>query len=297
MTYDLIIIGAGPAGLTAAIYSIRYRMKVLVIGKLPGGTATRAYQIWNFPSHKKILGTELMIKIMNQVKELGVKIIPNNVRDIKKTKKGFEVYTRTENFVTKNIILATGTERKRLGIGKEEEFVGKGVNYCATCDAPLYKNKTVAVVGGCNAALNTAELLTEFAKKVYLIHKGKDFCEAGKIDSEKVMENKKVEIILNQRIIKLKGKTNLSGIKLSSGRILKVHGLFIEIGSVPSIVLAKKLKIKTSKGKILVNKEQKTNIPGVFAAGDVTDTPLNQIITACGEGAVAAHSAHKNLKK
>ncbi|GAG84331.1 unnamed protein product [marine sediment metagenome] len=163
--YDLIIIGAGPAGLTAALYAARYKMNFLVIGKNPGGLIGEAHEICNFPSYDRISGAELMKRFIEPVKKLGVEIKQEEILDVKKNKNDFEIVTNKNKYSVKKIIFATGSERKKLDIAKEKEFVGKGLSYCATCDAGFYKDKITGVVGGSDAALTAALLLTKFAKK------------------------------------------------------------------------------------------------------------------------------------
>jgi len=297
--YDLIVVGSGPAGLTAAIYATRYKMKVLVIGKTHGGYAGIAHDITNFPSHEKITGAQLMIKILNQAKSLGAEIKLEEVVDIKKLK-DFYVTTRKNKYSGRIIIIATGTDKKKLGIEGENELIGKGISYCATCDAALYKNKITAVIGGGDSAISTAILLGKFAKKVYIIYKRSEFEKANPTLKTELKKNKNIELIFNSSIERLIGKNYLEGIEIIKERkkeILKINGLFIEIGSVPGIGLAKMLGINIENNYIVVDKRQKTNIDGVYAAGDVTNNPLKQIITACAEGAIAANTAYAELNK
>jgi len=292
--YDLIIIGAGPAGLTAAIYAARYKLDVLVIGKLIGGLAGEAYEICNFPSYKKILGFELMTKMLNQVKELDVEIKLEEVLDIKK-QKDFEIITDKDRYFSKKIILATGSERRKLKLDREKEFTGKGISYCATCDAGFYKDKIVGVVGGGDAALTSALLLTKFAKKVYIIYRREKFCRAKPTWIDEVKKNKKIFPIFNSNITKLIGKEHLEEVELNKKKKLKVDGLFVEIGNIPNTKLAEKLKVKLDCENIAVDKKQRTNIKGMFAAGDITNNPLKQIVTACAEGAIAANSVYEEI--
>jgi len=294
--YDLIIIGSGPAGLTAAIYAARYKLNILVIGKLPGGLASEAYEVCNFPSYGKIKGIELMMKMVHQVKELEVEIKQEEVLRIVK-KNGFEIKTNKEKYFAKKIILTTGSERKKLGLEKEEEFTGKGLSYCATCDSGFYKDKITGVIGGGDAALTAALLLAKYSKKVYVIYRKGSFCKAQPSWIEEVKKNKKIKPIFDATIVKLIGERKLEGIKLSDGKELALDGLFVEIGSIPNTELAEKIGIELDCENIKVNKEQKTNVKGVFAAGDVTNNPLKQIVTACGEGAIAAYSVYRELIK
>jgi len=287
---NLIIIGAGPAGLTAAIYAKRYNLDFLIIGQTPGGTAIEAYQVKNYPGFKSISGLDLMQKFQEQ---LGCKIIQEN---IEKITKDFLVYTSKNQYKTKSLILAMGSKNRKLGLENEEKFLGRGISYCVTCDGPLFKDKITAVVGGGNAALTGALELADIAKKVYLIHRRDEF-RADPIWQGKVKKNKKIEIILKSQVIQIKGDKVLEKIILDSNQELGVSGLFIEIGTTPSSGLAQDLAIALENDFIIVDKNQATNIPGVFAAGDITNNPLKQIISACGQGAVAAFSAfqYKNL--
>lgn len=295
-SYDVIVIGAGPAGLTAAIYAARYNLNVLVVGKLFGGLATEASRICNFPSYINTTGMDLMKKILEQVRDLKIEIKQAEVLDIN-SKKEFEIITRKENYLAKQIILAIGSERKKLQLENERKFMGKGISYCATCDANFYKNKIVGVVGGSDAALSSASLLAKVAKKVYIIYRKEKFTKAQPAWIEEVKKTKKIALMFNSVVTKLEGKEYLEEIEINRKKRLKVDGLFVEIGSVPNIELAEKLKLKIDSNKyIVVDKKQATSLKGVFAAGDITNNPLKQIITACGEGAIAADSAYRELR-
>jgi thioredoxin reductase (NADPH) len=294
--YDIIIIGSGPAGLTAAVYSARYGLDTLVIGTLAGGLAGEAWEICNFPSYEKTSGFELISKMITQVKNLGVEIKAEKVSEIKKIK-NFEITTNKTKYFSKKIILATGSEKKSLGIDREKELIGKGISYCSTCDSGFYKDKTAGVVGGGNAALTAALLLSKFAKKVYILYRREKFSKADDAWIKEIKRNEKIETIFNSVITKLIGEKKLEAIELNNEKILKIDGIFIEIGSDPQINLAKQLKIKLDKEEIAVDKFQKTSFEGVFAAGDVTNNSLKQIVTACAEGAVAAKSAYDELEE
>jgi len=297
MKYDLIIIGAGPAGLSAGIYSARYNLKTLVIGKVIGGLAVTAHRVCNFPSYTEIPGYELMRKIKKQVNELGVMILNDNVDSIDKIEGGFFVKTDLgKKYFGKTILLALGTEREKLGVKNEGKYAGRGVSYCASCDAGFYKNKIVAVVGGGNAALTSALLLSDIAKRVYLIYRGDKFVKAEQTWVSLVDKNKKIEILFKEKVKELVGKENVSGVILDSGKRLIVDGVFVETGSVPDSGLAKKIGIKLDeKSYIKVDNHGRTNVEGVFAAGDVTNNNLKQIVTACAEGATAAYSVYQDL--
>lgn len=297
MIYDLIIIGAGPAGINAAVYAARYRLKTLIIGELFGGLVSEAYEICNFLSCYRIKGLELTNRMISHAKEEGVRIINQKVLAVKKTGKNFEVKADNKVYKSKTLIIATGTEKKKLGLKKESDLLGKGISYCATCDATFYKNKIVGVVGGGDTALTSALLLTEYARKVFIIYRRDKFWRAEPAWIEAVRKNKKIRSIFNVEVKELIGKENLKAIKLDDGKVMKIEGLFIEIGTLPRKGLAEQIGIKLEKDYIIVDRNQKTNVEGVFAAGDITNNPLKQIITAASEGAIAAHSAYEFIKR
>jgi len=300
---DVIIIGSGPAGLTASIYASRYKLSNLVIGGLLGGTITYAHRVDNFPGVAGISGFELSQKMAAQVKSLGVEILGENVTSIVKDGDTFKVVTESEKeFFSKTIILTTGTKRRKLNIPGEEQYLGKGVSYCTTCDAPFFKDKIVVLIGGSNAACSGAIHLAEFAKKIYLIYR-KSALRAEPVWVEEIKNNPKIEVIYETNLIEIIGGTNVEKVildkPLNGQSELVVQGVFVEIGGVPSSLLADQLKIeKDQEGYIKVSPEMETNIKGVFAAGDVTDRSLvlSQAITACAQGAIAANSAFEQLK-
>jgi len=296
MEYDLIIIGAGPAGLTAAIYAARYKLSTLVVGEQIGGMAAEADEICNFPSYKKIIGIELTKKMIEQVENLGVEIKNSYADSIKKIDSQFLVKTNSTEYKAKKIILATGTEKRKLGLKNEDKFLGKGISYCATCDAAFFKNKVVGVVGGSNSALTAALLLSKFANEIYIIYRKNKFFRAEPKWVEEVERNEKIKSIFNANVIELVGENKLEYVKLDNGEKLNLDGLFVEIGSIPSVKLAEELGIELEENHIKVDKKQRTNMEGVFAAGDVTNSPLKQIIVACAQGAIAANSAYEELR-
>ncbi len=295
--YDLIIVGAGPAGLTAAIYACRYLLNTLVLGELQGGMMSESHRICNFPTQNNISGLELTGKLVNHVKELKGEIKQEKVEDIKKQGKEFRVKTNKNEYFARKIILAVGTEKRKLDIPGEKEFLGKGVSYCATCDAAFFKDKIVGVVGGSDAALTAALLLAQYAKKVYIIYRKEKFFRAKPAWTKQVKANKKIEVIFNSNITEITGREKVEKVKLNTKKDLKLDGIFIEIGSVPNEEFSKQLRLKTEEGYIRVNRKQETNIEGVYAAGDITNNPLKQVVTACGEGAIAANSAYEEIKK
>ncbi len=293
--YDLIIVGSGPAGLTAGIYAARYNLDFLIIGKINGGAISEAYKVCNYPSQNNISGFELTQNIINHVKELGGEIKQEEVIKVI-NENGFFVQTNKEQYRTKKIILATGREKQELNIKGEKEFLGKGVSYCATCDAAFYKNKIVAVAGGGNAAITAALLLAEHAKKVYVIYRKDKFFRVDPIWLKQLEKEKKIKSIFNLNIIEIYGENSIKGIKLDNGDNLNVNGVFVEIGFKPDKKLSKNLNLKTEEGYIIADNQQKTNEEGIFAAGDLTNNYLKQIITACSEGAIAATAVYEELK-
>lgn len=306
MTYDVLIIGAGPAGLTASIFVSRYKLSSLVIGKMAGGTITWAGKVDNFPSQPGIAGLELGQKMVAQVKSLGVEILAENVSGIKKeTEKEFVVTTDSGNeFQAKLIIVTTGTERRRLNIPGEKEYLGKGVSYCTTCDAPFFKDKLVVLVGGSNAACSGAVHLSSFAKKVYLVYR-KSELRAEPVWVEEIKENPKIEVIYDTNLVKIAGENGrvkeVEFDKPYNGQtLLATDGVFVEIGGVPLAEFLKPLGVEFDEnGYIKVSEKMETNIKGVFAAGDVTTKSLilSQTITACADGAIAANSAFEYLSR
>lgn len=291
--YDLIIIGNGPAGYTASIYASRYKLNHIIIGKVPGGLATEAHSVCNFPTESKISGIELMQKFQQNVKGQVTQEIIDEVLHIEKVNNHFKVSTRNNSsFEGKTILLAIGTERRKLNIPDEGKYLGKGLTYCATCDGPLYKDKTVAVIGGSDAANTSSLYLAQIAKKVYQVYR-KDKLRGDPSWADQVMKNDDIEVIFNSSIKKLIGNSRLEAIVLNSDKKIEIDGLFIEIGSVPSTAILNNLGINIDENKyIIVDHAQKTNVEGIWAAGDITTASngFRQIVTACSEGAIAANS-------
>lgn len=305
---DTMIIGGGPAGITAAIYAARYKMKVGIIAKQFGGTCTQAHQIENWPGVSQITGTELMNKFVKHLEEYDIEKVTEEVRKLNyiADKKIFEINLRGKKYFAKTLILALGTKRRKLNIPGEKEFLGKGVSYCATCDATFFKDKKVAVIGGSDAAVTAALLLAQYAAKVFIIYR-KESLRAEPIWVERAEEHEKIEVIRNTNIEKVQGDNLVKSVLLDTEyqgkKELAVQGVFVEIGAVPAVSLAKNLNVKTDeRNMIMVNNKCETNIEGVYAAGDITSgfCELWQIVTAAAEGAVAATSAYKynmGLKK
>ena len=297
MMYDLVIIGGGPAGMSAAVYAARYKLNAIVIAAEEGGLAASAHEVWNFPSYKSISGFELMQKMKEQVENLKVPIANETITGVRKTDSHFILSLNNGvEYYAKKLIIATGTKRKKLNVPGEEEFFGKGVSYCATCDAGLFKGKKVAVVGGSNSALTAAMLIAEYASEVCIIYRQEKFFRAEPAWVEAVEKNKKIKCMFQDNVKEIKGKKFVESIALESGKEMKFDGVFVEIGSEPSNLVFKKIGIAVDdKGYIIADKDQKTNVKGVFAAGDVTNNSFKQMIVACGEGAVACYSAYREI--
>ncbi len=296
--YDVVIVGTGPAGYTAALYSARYRLNTLLIGEMPGGMISEAPDVCNFPTYPNINGMDLAMKMEEHVKLFEVDIVYGRVKSIKGKNNDFVVMTGDKEYRTKKIVLATGQERKKLELSGEDELIGRGVSYCATCDAAFYKDKKVGVVGGGNAALAAALLLARYAEKVYIFYRKEEFVRPEPIRILEVKREDKIESIFEVNVTDFIVDQTLKGVKLDNGEVYDLNGLFIEIGSTPNNHLAQELGVALSKdGYVVVNKMGGTSVKGVFAAGDLIDTPLKQAITAAGQGADAAGGVYEDLQR
>ena len=272
--YDVIIVGAGPAGLTAAIYACRANLKVLVLEAMTyGGQIINTPSIENYPALFRVSGFDFATNLYNQAKELGAEIKFEKVVKIVPGKEK-EVITSNNSYKTKSVILATGAENRKLNLANEDKFVGKGISYCATCDGNFYKGQVVAVNGGGNTALEDAIYLADIAKKVYL----------------------NIEFILNSTITKLNGDDKLTSITLSNNKELNIDGLFIAIGRVPETSNFTSIVKTTKDGYFESNEECLTNQEGIFVAGDARKKELRQLVTATSDGAIAATKTIKYIK-
>lgn len=332
--YGLIIIGGGPAGLAAAIYAGRYRLKTLVLAQILGGLILEGHKVCNYPGFEEISGVDLMAKFQTQAKDAGAELKQATVIKLQKEGQVFKVITQEkETFSTKSLLLALGTKHRRLNLPDEAKYLGKGLSYCYTCDGPLFKDKTVGVVGGANAAALAALYFAEICPQVYLIYR-RDKLRAEPAMVANLTKKTNVKIIYNTNVIGLEGKEKLTAVILDKpyqpkdtsevarpvrrspsegGRDssdgggntkkpdrLALDGLFLEIGQIPNTTLTQPLGIKTSpEGYIITDNQGKTSVEGVWAAGDITNKPIDfrQVITAAAEGATCVRSIHQWLQK
>ena len=307
--YDLIIIGGGGVGLASAMYAGRLNLKVLVLGhshgsELPiGGVITTTNMVENYPGFSQISGVNLAKKIEEHARNYPeVKIKTEKAEEIKKLKTCFKVITKKSEYNAKALIFATGTKWRKLDVPGSGEFERRGVNYCALCDAPLYKDKIVAVIGGSDTAAKDALILAEHAKKVYIIYRGEKIHPEPDI-LDRINKNKKIEIINNTNIKEVKGEGVVNEVildkKYKGSNSLKLDAVFVAIGHIFLSDLAKSIGVRTNeKGEIIIDhKNSKTNLKGVFAAGDVTDKPFKQLIIGVADGCTAAYSAYEYITK
>ena len=295
--YDIIIVGCGPAGMTAALYALRTNKKVLILeAKSYGGQIINAHKIENYPAIPLISGVEYATALYNQIKNLGAEIKYETVLRIDEEK---NVYTAKNTYQAKAIILATGAENKKLGISNESNFVGKGVSYCATCDGNFYKGKVVGVVGGGNTALEDAIYLANLVAKVYIIHRRDEFRGEEKLVDE-LSKLPNVEFVLNSTVESINGNELVEGINVKdviSGEIkeIKLDGLFIAVGQAPkNEIFANVIKLNEN-GYIIATDDVHTNVPGIYVAGDARVKLLRQLTTAVGDGSIAAITAIKEM--
>jgi thioredoxin reductase (NADPH) len=297
--YDVIILGAGPAGLTAAIYCCRRALKTLVISKDIGGQIAKAPEVENFPGFEKISGAELSQKMLAQAEKLGAEIIFEEVNAINK-EKNFVIQTAGKKYESKSLILAYGKTPRSMGVPGEEKYSGKGVSYCANCDMPMFKNKTIAVVGGGDSALDAAIYGSKIAKQVYLVHRREGF-RAAEITMRNAKKAKNLSFILNAIVKEIKGNKFVKSfvikdVNTKETKEIPVDCIFVEIGYEVKTDLVKHLVKLDNYKQIITDNYCATSHPGIFAAGDVTHTPIKQAVVAAGEGAKAALSAYNYLQ-
>ena len=294
--------GRGLRPSAAALYAGRYQIKTLVVGETFGGETATGGLIENYPGYVGIDGGEFMLNMKEQVTRYGVGIVDERVETIVRNGDCFDVRTGGDTYQGTAVILAVGRERRKLGLPHEDEWTGKGVSFCATCDAPLYRGKVAAVVGGGDAAVKGAVLLGKYATRVYVIYRGERFNRPEPVNLQKLGESPNVEPVFGTNVVELRGVDGLTGVVLdrpyNGSPELDLDGLFLEIGADPRVELVQELGLELNeRNEIKVDREMRTNVHGVFAAGDVADASgdLKQTITAAAQGAVAATTAYGHV--
>ena len=298
--YDIIIIGSGPAGLTAGIYAARREMKALILGKELGGQVIWASSVENYTGTKTIKNFDLIKNWQEHVLSLGVEIKAEEVQKIEKSNDIFKLFCSSKIYKAKTVIIAMGLVPRRLAIPGEKEFMGKGISYCANCDSPFYRDKNVVVVGGGNSALDAAELLSKIASQVYLVHRREDFRGFEALFNE-VKSKKNIELVLSSNVTEIFGKDKVEGVKVAhketkEARAIETDGIFIEIGRIAHTDLVANFVDRTKTDQIVVDDKCRTRTPGLFAAGDVTTVPYKQITIATGQATIATLAAYEYLQ-
>jgi len=298
-TYDVAIIGGGPAGLSCAIYAGRYLLKSAIFTQIKGGAIIDTPLVENYPGIIKTTGFELMQTMYQQAKNFGAQVFEDEVVSFEKNENLFTIVTKSSGkFTAKSILLATGLARRKLNIPSEDKFIGKGVSYCATCDAFFFKGKVVGVIGGGNSAAVAALLLKDYAEKLYIIQKYPELrCEP--YWKKQIEASPNIEQVTNAQVESILGEEVVEGVVLNNGLTIKLDGIFVETGSTPLASLAQMLGVRMDEhGFIIVDEHMKTNVDFVYSAGDITtgSAKLRQIVTAASEGAIAATSIYKVLK-
>ncbi len=301
MLYDVIILGSGPAGLSAAVYAQRACFHTLVIDEKPfsGGQILDTYEVDNYPGLPGISGFELGQKFRAHADSLGAEFVNEKVKEIRVRGDKKLVVTDKTEYETRALILATGARHRKLAVAGEEKFMGMGVSYCATCDGAFFRGKHVAVVGGGDVALEDALFLARSCEKVYLIHRREMFRGAG-ILQERVKETENIELVLNSIVQEIRGEEQVSSVLLRNNvdeteHEIAVQGVFIAVGIQPNTIAAEAIVAQDEQGYIIAGEDAKTNIPGIFAAGDVRTKQLRQVITAAADGANAVASVERYL--
>lgn len=296
--YDLIIIGGGCAGYPAAVYAARFNLKTLVIAKEMGGLITTTHLVENYPGFISLTGPELAKKLEDHVKANNVEIENDIVESVKKEGKYFLIKTTLgeKTYKTKTVLLATGTKHRHLDAPGEKEFSGKGVSYCATCDGMFFKNKIVGIVGGGDSAAKEAMVLAKNSSKVYMFVR--TTLKAEPINAQRIRSNPKIEIIENINVKQICGEKQVTHVLLDNGKKVDLSGIFISVGMLAQNELAKSLGCSLNqKGEIIIDNMSRTNIEGVFAAGDVVNSEWKQGIIASAQGSVAGYSAFEYIEK
>ena len=302
-SYDVLIAGQGAAAFSAALYAARYQINTLVVGEIFGGETATGGLIENYPGYPEIDGFDLMMKFREQVDKYGVRVVDDKVESISGEPGAFKATGAFgDSFEAATVILAVGRERRKLGLEHEDEWTGRGVSFCSTCDAPMHKGNVVGVVGGGNAAVEGAILLSKYARKTHIIYRRESFTRPEPVNLRLLDEAENVENLMSTNVIELRGEDGLSSVVLdrqhNGSSELELDGLFIEAGADPRVELANQLGAALNdQNEVKVDREMRTSVHGIFAAGDLTDASgdLKQTVTAAAQGAVAATSAYHEL--
>jgi len=301
--YDVIIIGAGPAGYTAGIYCSRARHNTLLIsGILPGGQLMNTTDVENYPGFSDgIMGPDLMTTMRKQTEKMGTKIVDDEVTSVDFKNKPLKVITATEEFETKTVIVCTGANPRKIGLDGEQTFAGKGVSYCATCDGAFFKDQELIVVGGGDSAMEEATFLTKFASTVHIVHRREEF-RASKIMQERALSNQKIKVHLNCTVKDIQGdqkfqKVILNNTKTNEDEVLEAGGLFVAIGHEPNSKMFQGQLELDDNGYVILKNNTETSVSGVFCAGDVHDHRYRQAVTAAGFGCMSAIDVDKYLSE
>ncbi len=300
MRYDTVIIGGGISGLSAALYAGRFQLKTLVLADKLGGTIILTDDISNYPGFRKISGMDLFDKIKEHAKDYGIDLKEKKVEKLEKCQDCFKVYSGHNIFEANTVIFATGTEWRKLNVPGEKEFSNKGVHYCALCDGALYKDKVVGIVGGSDSAAKEALMLAQYAKKVFIIYR-KEKIRSEPVNLSKVEKNDKITVVNKANVKEIKGDKLVNSVILDTefngSNELKLDGLFINIGHIPLSALAKDIGVRLNqKNEIVTDENSATNIPGVYACGDVVNSRFKQAITGAAEGVIAAYNVYRYVK-
>jgi thioredoxin reductase (NADPH) len=300
--YDVVIVGSGVTAYGAAMYCARLDLSVAAIGDVEGGTITLTDDVANYPGFNQLTGQSLAEKLKSHAEDYPVLLETGTVTDVFKCKQDcFYIVTEKKTFLARSVIFATGMKERELEVPGHDELRNRGVSYCALCDAPLYKDKVVAVVGGSDSAAKEALLLAKYCPKVYIIYRRAKI-RPEPINERRIEREPKIEIITNTNVTEIIGPDKVTAVKLDNpyngSDILDLDGVFVAIGGIPHSELAKKLGVEVNeKGEIMVDRVSRTNIEGVFAAGDVVDSPFKQAITGVAEGVHAAYQAYKYVNE
>lgn len=301
--YDVIIAGAGPGGMTAAVYTSRANLSTLMIERgIPGGQMANTEEVENYPGYEHILGPDLSTKMFDHAKKFGAEYAYGDIKEVIVGKEYKTVVAGSKEYKARAVIITTGAEYKKIGVPGEKELGGRGVSYCAVCDGAFFKEKNLFVIGGGDSAVEEGVYLTRFAKKVTIVHR-RDELRAQKILQQRAFDNEKVDFIWNHTLKQINekdgkvGSVTLVSTKDGAEQELPADGVFIYVGMLPLSKPFLNLGITNEKGYIVTNEKMETKVPGIFAAGDIREKTLRQIVTATGDGSIAAQSAQHYIEE